>query len=145
MIFVADDCIFDPIVKSLQILKFDIRRRWDFGIPSDDPPILEACLIDHNILITFDLGMPPQAYYYEFGQNGLTVIQLRWKTNKPKDWQQIVEVILRDSDTWKETAVNEPSVISVSYKGGSRSRAWKDIPPIIEMQVKNPKPPDSTF
>lgn len=137
MIFIADDCIYDPIVKALQMIRFDIKRRWDIGVKSSDPPIIEACLADKNVLITFDLGVPPQAYYHEFGQNGLTIVLLRWKNATHRDWQQIVEVILRDSAQWLEIAVESPSVISVGYKSGSRARTWDKIPPMIATQVKN--------
>jgi len=137
LIFVADDCIYDPIVRALQIIRFEVKRRTDIGTRSPDPPILEACLHDHNILITFDMGIPPQAYLYDFGQNGLTIVLLRWKTSTYKDWQQIVEIILRDSSKWKESAQKEAGIISVNYKKGSRIRLWKDIPPIISSQVNS--------
>ena len=93
---------------------------------------MQACLDNEGILVTLDKGMPSQAYAFEYASKGLSVVLLRWKSNKQEAWQQITEIILRDHKLWFEIAQKETSVISVSYKGGSRSRSWSDISPLIK-------------
>lgn len=65
---------------------------------------MEVCLAKKAILITLDQGMASQAYYYQFSKNGLTIVLLRWKHQTFKDWQQMVQIILRDAHLWEETA-----------------------------------------
>ncbi len=77
--------------------------------------------------MTLDAGIPSQAYLERFADNGLTVVLLRWKKSGSKDWQEMLETILKDGKKWEEIAEKDPSVISVSY-GRMRVRSWKDMP-----------------
>ena len=137
MIFITDHLVYDPIVRALLEVRFDVKRINEILQTKPDRFVMQACLENDGILITMDRGIPSQAYYYEFGQNGLTVVVLRWKTATPTDWQQMVEVILREANKWREAAKLAPSIISVSYKRGSRIRAWSTIPPIIALEAKS--------
>ena len=74
--FIADHCIFDPVVQSLLTVKFDIRRIGDCTKSTDDESVMKVCLAEKAILITLDQGMASQAYYYQFAKNGLTIVLL---------------------------------------------------------------------
>lgn len=129
--FIADHCIFAPIVQALSVLKFPIKSIQQVQKERPDYSVMRTCLIQNAILITLDLGIPSQAYAFQYAKAGLTVILLRWRTQTPKDWQQMTEVILRDHEQWSAIAKKDTSVISVSYKGGSRPRSWSQISPLI--------------
>ncbi len=135
MTFIADDNVPDPVIQALLAVKFDIKRIKDIVATKPDYSVMQSCLEENGILVTFDLGIPSQAYYYEFAKNGLTVVLLRWKRSTYRDWQEMVEIILRDAHIWKEAASKESSIISVSYKRGSRVRFWSTIPPLIAQQA----------
>ncbi len=59
----------------------------------------------------------------------------------------MVEIILRDAHIWEEAASKEPSIISVSYKRGSRVRPWSTIPQLIKEQAssKETQPPEQGY
>ena len=134
MIFIADANVAEPVIRSLLEVKFHIRRINEIAEIRPDRPVMQACLDANGILITFDLGIPSQAYLYEIAQSGLTVVQMRWKTSTYEDWQQIVGIILREHHVWEEAACKEPSIISVNNRG-SRIRSWSTIPQLIVMQA----------
>jgi hypothetical protein len=134
VIFIADAMVPDPVVRSLSEVKFHIKRIQEISEIRPDRPVMQACLDENGILITFDLGIPSQAYLYEIAQNGLTVIQMRWKTSTHKDWQEMVGTILKEHHTWEAAASKEPSIISVNNRN-SRIRPWSTIPPLIVMQA----------
>ena len=127
--------MYKPVIQSLLAVKADLKRIEELTPKRDDRSVLQACLDAEGILITFDKGIPSQAYAYEFAKNGVTVVLLRWKGSTYADWQEMVEVILRDDALWKQAALSEPSIISVSYRRGSRIRTWSTIPPMILLQV----------
>jgi len=128
---IADHCVYEPIVLALSNLKFPLISIKEIQSEIPDYTVMQACLDNDGVLITLDTGMPSQAYAFEYAKNGLTVVLLRWKSGNHEAWQQITEVILRDHKLWFEIAQEETSVISVSYKGGSRPRAWAEISPLI--------------
>ena len=129
MSFVADNDIPDPVVRSLQAVEFGIKRIRDISPEAitKDREVMRTALNTGDILITCDAGVPSQAYFYELATNGLTVVVLRWKERRPKDFQEMVLAILKDSNSWMEIAARAPSVISVNRRG-SRARSWEDIP-----------------
>lgn len=131
MILVADHCIYDPVVQALKKLKFPILSISELQDEIADYTVLQACLDNSGLLITLDKGIPSQAYAFEYANKGLSVVLLRWKSSKQDAWQQITEVILRDYNNWIEIAEKDTSIISVSYRGGTRARAWSDISPHI--------------
>ncbi len=88
-----------------------------------------------GVLVTLDTGIPSQAYLYEYAHHGLTVVVLRWKTQFPKDWQQMVTAILRDGEKWERTTAETPSIIGVT-RSRSRVRPWSTIPPSIADQAR---------
>ena len=128
MTLFADANVPEPIIVALEAVRFDIRRTSEL-LPSTgtDRDVMRAVLEANGILVTFDAGIPSQAYAYQFARRGLSVILLRWETSTPKDWQEIVVAILRGADDWRESAGNRPAVLSVS-RGGTRIRPWSDIP-----------------
>jgi predicted nuclease of predicted toxin-antitoxin system len=95
--FIADHCILNPVVQSLLAVKFDIKRIRDCTKSTDDESVMKVCLAEKAVLITLDQGMAFQAHYYQFAKNGLTIVLLRWKHQTYKDWQQMVQIILRDA------------------------------------------------
>ena len=126
MSFIADEDVFAPVLEALKSLRFDI-------IPAPARPdrnLLAKTLEMGKVLITRDTGIPSQAYAFQYAQNGLTVVLLRWKGSNPKAWQEIVVSILRHSEEWEEIAKKEPSVISVS-RTGYRARAWSSLPEAV--------------
>ncbi len=125
--FISDHCIDYPVIQSLLAVKFDIKRIEDCTQKTDDRSVMEVCLAEKAILITLDKGMSSQAYFYQFGRNGLTLVLLRWRHQTYKDWQQMVQIILRDAHLWEKASNPEPSMISVSYKRGTRVRPWSHI------------------
>ncbi len=131
MRLIADHCIYEPIVLALSNLKFPLISIKEIQSERPDYTVMQACLDNDGILLTLDKGMPSQAYAFEYASKGLTVVLLRWKSNKEEAWQQITEIILRDHKLWLEIAQEETSVISVRYKGGSRPRTWAEISPLI--------------
>lgn len=144
MILVADHCIYDPIIQALKKLRFPILSITELQNDIVDYSVMEACLESDGILVTMDKGIPSQAYAFEYASKGLSVVLLRWKSNKQDAWQQITEIILRDGNQWIQIAERETSIISVNYKGGTRARAWAEISPhIIRHAFKNEiVPPD---
>ena len=129
MTLVADADIPEPVIRSLQILKYDIVRYSEIGLPSrPDRALMEALLQSGGILLTRDTGIPSQAYLHQYGIHGLTVVLLRWKQQRARDWQEMVEAILRYGESWERTARETPSLISVS-RSGSRARPWHALPP----------------
>lgn len=131
MKLIADHCIYDPILRALSSLKFPIVSITQLQSETPDFTVIQACLDNDGVLLTLDKGMPPQAYAFQYAANGLSVVLLRWKSSAAEAWQQITEVILRDYKQWIEIAQRETSVISVSYRGGSRPRSWEEISPLI--------------
>jgi len=140
VILIADADVPDPVIRALQSVQFNIRRVTDIVSSSSDRAVMRAILESGGILVTRDLGIPSQAYLYEFAKNGLTVVLLRWKSSTPKEWQEMVEIVLRESELWRYVASREPSVISVN-KRGSRVRPWSAIPSEIAEQAKAKEPP----
>jgi hypothetical protein len=132
--FFADANVPEPIIAALDAVRFDIRRTSELRpSTSTDRDVMGAVLEAGGILVTFDAGIPSQAYAYQFAERGLSVVLLRWKTSTPKDWQEIVAAILRGADSWRESTSNEPAVLSVS-KRGTRIRPWSEIPSQIADQ-----------
>lgn len=130
MTLIADSDVDDPIIRALQEVRYDIRRLSEISAPArPDKAVMEAVLKVGKVLVTKDIGLAPQAYQY--AQMGLTVVQPRWKNHPPECWQQMVEIILRDGKQWEEIAGRQPSVISVTYRRGSRARSWGEVPPRI--------------
>ena len=144
MKLIADHCIYDPIIQALSALRLPILRIQDIQSKMPDYSVMQACLENDGILLTLDKGIPSQAYAFEYAKDGLTVVLLRWKSNSPRAWQQITEIILRDYEQWIEVAETETSVISVSYNRGSRPHSWADISPkIVQHAVQHEIiPPD---
>ena len=58
----------EPAVRSLLEVKFHIRRIKEIAEIRPNHPVMQACLDADGILITFDLGIPSQAYLYEIAQ-----------------------------------------------------------------------------
>ncbi|MFC2060634.1 DUF5615 family PIN-like protein [Chloroflexota bacterium] len=135
MKLIADHCIYDPVLQALSALKFPITSITDLLTERVDYTVMQACLDNNGLLLTLDKGMPSQAYAFEYASKGLSIVLLRWKSGNNEAWQQITEIILRDSRYWIEIAQQETSIISVSYKGGSRSKAWTEISPLIVMHA----------
>jgi hypothetical protein len=133
--FIADHCILDPVVQSLLAVKFDIKRIKDCTEKTDDISVMRVCIDRKAILITLDRGMSSQAYYYQFSKNGLSIILLRWKHQTYLDWQQMVQVILRDHNLWGKAVKIDPSMISVSFTRGTRVRPWSKVPSLISLQA----------
>lgn len=133
---IADADVPDQVIQALQAVRFEIIRAKELGIPiDDDRPLMEGVRERNGVLTTKDTGIPSQAYLYQYAQNGLTVVVLRWKKSRPKDWQEMVLAILRDAELWHQIAAKTPSVISVT-RTGSRPRAWRDIPATIAEAAK---------
>lgn len=127
MTLIADSDVDDPVIRALQEVRYDIKRLRDIGAPvRPDRAVMDAVLNVGNVFVTKDAGIPSQAYYYQFAQNGLTVVLLRWKCPAPRCWQEMVETILMDGKNWEETALRAPHVISVSHRK-SRARPWTTI------------------
>ena len=128
MILVADADVRDPIVQALQAIRFPAYRLNELSIPiRPDAAMMQGVLEAGGLLLTFDTGIPSQAYLHQFGQAGLTVAVVRLVPDGPVAWQKATEIILRDWHTWQQVAARAPSVISVTWSG-SRSRAWEDLP-----------------
>jgi predicted nuclease of predicted toxin-antitoxin system len=132
---ITDHQMPDPVVQALLAVKFDVVRVKELTPVTDDLSVMQACVDADGILITRDVGIPSKAYLYGFAQKGLTVVLLRWKHDQYRDWQQMVEIILRDAHLWEQIASTSPSIISISYAGGSRARSWSRIPTIIALQA----------
>ena len=131
MTLVADADIPDPIIRPLQEVRYDIIRAKDLRLPSrPDRDLMAGILQLGGVLLTLDTGIPSQAYMYEYAHQGLTVVVLRWKTQFPKDWQEMVSAILRDGEKWARIAAETPSIISVT-RSRSRVRPWSTIPPSV--------------
>ena len=131
MTLVADADVPDPVIRSLQAVRYDIIRYTELGLPSTpDRALMAALLQSGGILLTRDTGIPSQAYLYEYGIHGLTVVLLRWKQQRARDWQEMVEAILRYGESWEALAEEEPCIISVS-RGRSRPRPWRTLPPEV--------------
>ena len=128
MILVADADVRDPIVQSLQAVRFPIHRVTELNIPlRPDTAMMQGVLKADGLLVTYDTGIPSQAYLYRFGQAGLTMVVVRLVPDGPAAWQKAVEVILRDWHAWQGIATETPSVISITW-GGSRARTWEGLP-----------------
>ena len=137
MTLVADADVPDPIIRALQELRYDIVRAGDLGLANrPDRDLMAAILQTGGVLLTLDKGIPSQAYLYEYAHHGLTVVVLRWKTQFPRDWQEMAYAILRDGHKWLQMAAEAPSIISVS-RSGSRVRPWSSIPPSIADQARH--------
>lgn len=131
---IADGDVPDPVITSLQAVQFPIVRYKELALPvRPDKQLMAKILSAQGIMLTMDKGIPSQAYLFEYAQNGLTVVVLRWKKSRPIDFQQMVLAILRDGESWGNTT--QPSVISVSQHG-SRPRAWSTIPSTIADQAR---------
>lgn len=135
MTLIADANVPDPVIQALLAVKFDVKRIKDIAKTRPDRAVMQACLDVQGVLVTLDQGIPSQAYLYEFAKNGLTVVLMRWKKSTHRDWQEMVEVTLKDARKWEEAASKEPVIISVSYKRGSRIRPWSTIPELIVKQA----------
>ena len=128
MTLVADGDVPDPVIKALQTVQYDIIRPQDLGVPlRPDKSLMAGLRPSEHVLVTRDTGIPSQAYLFEFGQRGLTIVVLRWKRQLPKDWQEMVLAVLRDGETWERVAARAPSVISVNRQR-SRYRNWSSLP-----------------
>jgi hypothetical protein len=131
---VADADVPVPVIQALKAVRYDIIRYSEIDLPSTpDRALMEALLQSGGILLTRDTGIPSQAYLHEYGIHGLTIVLLRWKQQRARDWQEMVEAILRYGESWERTARETPSLISVS-RSGSRGRPWYTLPP----EVGNP-------
>ncbi len=132
MTLLFDQDIPEPVVAALRAVRFPFYTVDEGEVPGGkDKGVMERALaLNCAILVTRDLGMYPQAYYHQYTQNGLTVVQLRWKRNTNKDFQEMLLAILRDCDSWESFAKEGPSIISVNRKG-SRRRDWQSIPTSI--------------
>jgi hypothetical protein len=136
MTLVADGDVPDQVIAALQIVKYDIVRYKELSFPvRPDKQLMAKILSIQGIILTRDLGIPSQAYLFEYAQNGLTVVVLRWKQSRPIDYQEMVLAILRDGESWGNTAGTQSSVISVS-RHGSRPRPWSTIPSAIANHAK---------
>ena len=146
MKIIADHCIFDPVIQSLQVLRFPIVSIKTLQQEKPDYSVMQTCLENDGILITLDKGIPSQAYAFQYAQGGLTVVLLRWRLQGYKTWQQMVEVILRDYGRWVTIAQEYPSVISAKYSG-SRHHTWNEIPPLIAEHafMKEEIPPELLY
>ncbi|MBI4334100.1 MAG: hypothetical protein HY673_22790 [Chloroflexi bacterium] len=134
MILVADGDVPDPVVAALQAVNYDIRRYRELNLPArPDRELMAGILALGGILVTRDTGIPSQAYLLGYGLNGLTVVLLRWKESRPKDFQEMVAAVLKYGEDWKAIAARTPSMISVSRRG-SRARAWGTIPSTMGRQ-----------
>jgi hypothetical protein len=127
---VADADVPIPVIQALKAVRYNIIRYSEIGLPTPDRALMEALLNVGGILVTRDTGIPSQAYLYEYGLHGLTVVVLRWKQHRAKDWQEMVEAILRYGESWEAIAKEQPSLISVS-RSGSRARPWHTLPPEV--------------
>lgn len=127
MTLVADENIPYPIIHALQDVRYDVVRAADAGARGPDAAVMEATLRRGHLLMTMDVGLPSQAYVDRFAARGLSVVLLRWKTSTARDWQQILETILRDGEKWHRHAAERPCVISVRYFR-SRVRPWDTLP-----------------
>ena len=129
MSLIADADVPAPVVTALKAVRYDIKTWDEIGLPLRPDAELMAALLErgHLVLMTRDTGIPSQAYAFEYAKNGLTLVVLRWKTQHPADWQQMVVRVLQDGATWERLAAVTPSVISASHSG-SRARAWSEIP-----------------
>ena len=128
MTLVADGDVPDPVIRALQAVQYDIVRPQELGVPlRPDTSLMAGLRPGEHVLVTRDTGIPSQAYLFEFGQRGLTVVVLRWKRQLPKDWQKRVMAVLRDGESWERMAARAPSVISVNRRG-SRPRGWSSLP-----------------
>ena len=90
MSFLTDLDVPSPVIQGLRAVRFLFRSVEDDGIPLGvDRGIMARALNDLNgaVLITCDTGIPSQAYYYQYAQNGLTVVVLRWKRRTDRDLQ----------------------------------------------------------
>lgn len=135
MILVADADVRDPIVQALQAISFPISRLSELHIPvRPDTAVMQGVLDAGGLLLTFDTGIPSQAYLHQFGRAGLTVAVVRLDQEGPIAWQKATEIILRDWHAWQRVAARAPSVISVTWSG-SRSRAWEDLPSTMASQA----------
>jgi len=131
MMLIADADLRDPVIVALQAIKYPIVRYKELELPArPDKKLMKEILSKQGIMITMDLGIPSQAYAYQYAQYGLTVVLMRWKQSRPKDWQEMTLAILRDGESWAAIAATTPSVISVSHRG-FRARAWVNIPSSI--------------
>ena len=129
MTLVADGDVPDPVIRALQEVRYGIVRARELGIPiRPDTALMAGLESPRHVLVTRDTGIPSQAYLFEFGQRGLTVVVLRWKQSRPKDFQEMVMIILRNGESWEHTAADTPSIISVNRQG-SRFRDWTTLPP----------------
>ena len=128
MTLIADECVYEPIIQALEAVHYRIVRIREVGSVRPDSVVMQTALDRGSVLLTLDIGIPSQAYVDEYASKGLSVVLLRWKKATPKDWQQIVETILRDGEKWEAIAAEAPCVISVQY-GRMRVRRWSDIPP----------------
>ena len=136
MMLIADGDVSDPVIVALQKIEYPIVRYSELDFPvRPDRELMAKILSIQGIMITMDMGMPSQAYAFQYAQHGLTVVLLRWKQSRPKDYQEMVLAILRDGESWAQIASNEPSIISVNRRG-SRPRAWSSIPPSIADSAK---------
>ena len=129
MILIADADLWDPVIRSLQAVRFPIARLSELGIPLRPDSTVMQGVLDHNgMLITRDVGVPSQAYLYQFGAKGITVVVVRLKPENPTAWQRTVEVVLRHWDGWQQTAATGPSLITVNWNA-VRARQWATLPP----------------
>lgn len=124
MTLIADASVPDPVVRALQAVRFDIRRLADIAAGEvTDRAVAHSVLEYGGILLTLDLTRTPSPYVGELIENGVTVVSLRWSASTPLDWQRMVDVILRKTESWLRTAGDGPALINVSHVGGSRPRS----------------------
>jgi hypothetical protein len=68
---VADADIPEPVIRSLQIVKYDIVRYSEIGLPSrPDRALMEALLQSGDMLLTRDTGIPLKHIYTSMGFTG---------------------------------------------------------------------------
>lgn len=132
MTLILDQCVYEPIIRALEAVQYDcVRLSLVTGSgQSPNEAVMQASLDRQAVLVPLDTGIPSQAYVDEFAAKGLTVVLLRWKTATPKDWQQILETILRHGAEWERIAASNPSVVSVRYRQ-MRPRPWSSIPRLV--------------
>ena len=134
---VADADVPGPVLSSLRAVDFPIASFREIGAPvRPDSALIEYMLSnsDYRVLVTLDKGIPSQRYVAQFGERGLTVVLLRWKTSTRRDFEQMVRRILSDGESWERAAAEAPHVISAN-RHRSRYRRVGDIP------FLNPPPP----
>ena len=129
MRLIADADFPFPIVAALKALRFPAFTLQDLDIPlRPDSAVMQGALANDGILATSDAGIPSQAYLYEFGARGLTIVLLRIKPQGREAWQRAAGLILLNWSEWEAKASERPSLITIS-RSNVRVRPWDTLPP----------------